>query len=133
MEERLAAHRRALGADSLRQPQPQQQAQQPQQAQEEAGQKDHSGATSCKSQDLPRPPPPLTALDLGLRLLLYALLQLLFAHFGLGVAFFAVAGLYFMWASSERRPRPAGQLSPFSVFNKNFQKMAVSVIGWSPV
>lgn len=55
-----------------------------------------------------------------LKLLLWALLQVLFIVLGFGLPFFVVSSLYGMWANTEvGRKRRAGQKSAYSVFNEN--------------
>lgn len=55
---------------------------------------------------------------IALKVLLWALLQALFAHVGFGIPFFVVACLYGMWAGTSQRQRLPGQKSAYSVFNE---------------
>ena len=69
----------------------------------------------------------MTRTDVALRLLLYALLQALFARLGFGVAFFAVAALYAMFATASEQQRKKGELSAYSVFNKDCRSIEGSI------
>jgi hypothetical protein len=69
----------------------------------------------------------LTRTDVFLRLMLYALLQALFIRLGFGVAFFAVAALYGMFATASEHQRHKGELSAYSVFNKDCRSIEGSL------
>jgi hypothetical protein len=65
--------------------------------------------------------PPLSRLDYALYATIYIALQLLFNYLQLGAAFFCIAGCVFMYVSTSEGQRRPGELSPYSVFNKDFQ------------
>ena len=64
---------------------------------------------------------PLSRLDYVLYATIYVALQLLFNYVGLGAAWFCVAGCIFMYVFTAEGQRRPGELSPYSVFNKDFQ------------
>eukprot|EP00045_Choanoeca_perplexa_P015075 m.182290 g.182290 ORF g.182290 m.182290 type:complete len:140 (-) comp16883_c0_seq1:3058-3477(-) len=64
---------------------------------------------------------PLSKLDYALYATIYITLQLLFNYLELGAAFFCVAGCVFMYIFTSEGQRRPGELSPYSVFNKDFQ------------
>ena len=61
----------------------------------------------------------------GLKLILWASLQAIFATLQFGVVFFILSALYFMYATMENNAhlRKKGQLSAYSVFNKGVQRI----------
>ena len=62
-------------------------------------------------------------ISFSLKCLLWCLLQALFIEIEFGIIFFIASCLFFMVASLRGSKRKANELSAYSVFNKNFERI----------